>query len=397
MPPSATTRTTFRHELLRSLSTGIVETAGRTFLLVIAVQHFQAGAIAKSLIAAGGSMGLLLTPLVVWVVHRQLWRTARAASVLFATGCVGFLVPALLPWPWLFVPGSVIGMMAGYLAIPLLTQMYQENYPAVERGRLFSRTVMVRIGGAILFSDLGGRILEGGGDRYRILMLVFAAAQGTAAWCLYRCPSSPLQGDHAEHPLKPMRLIREDDRFRNTLISWMLMGFANLMMLPLRIEYLAHPEKYHLAFVPSAVAIAWITGVIPNIARLIMNPIWGWLFDRMNFFALRAVLNAGFAIGILAFFVSESMTGLVLGAIVYGISEAGGDVAWSLWVTKLAPADRVADYMSVHTCMTGVRGVIAPAVGFAAVGHMTLPQIGVASAILIVGGSFFLVPSMKRR
>ena len=397
MPPSATTRTTFRHELLRSLSAGIIETAGRTFLLVIAMQHFQAGATAKALLAAGGSMGLLFTPLVVWVVHRQRWRTSRSAAVLSAIGCVAFLLPALLSWPGLFVPACVVGMMAGYLSIPLLTQMYQENYPAEERGRLFSRTVMVRIGGAIVFSDLGGRILEGGGGSFRILLFVFAVAHGVGAWCLSRCPTSPLQGDHAAHPLKPMRLIGEDARFRNTLISWMLMGFANLMMLPLRIEYLAHPDKYHLAFVPSAVEIAWITGVVPNLARLVMNPIWGRLFDRMNFFALRAVLNAGFAIGILAFFVSDSMTGLVLGAIVYGISEAGGDVAWSLWVTKLAPADRVADYMGVHTCMTGVRGVIAPAVGFAAVGYLTLPQIGIASAILIVGGSLFLVPSMKRR
>ena len=30
-------------------------------------------------------------------------------------------------------------------------------------------------------------------------------------------------------------------------------------------------------------------------------------------------------------------------AILFGISNAGGDVAWSLWVTKFAPAARVAD------------------------------------------------------
>ncbi len=397
MPPSATTRTTFRHELLRSLSAGIIETAGRTFLLVIAMQHFQAGATAKALLAAGGSMGLLFTPLVVWVVHRQGWRTSRSAAVLSAIGCAAFLLPALLPWPGLFVPACVVGMMAGYLSIPLLTQMYQENYPAEERGRLFSRTVMVRIGCAIVFSDLGGRILEGGGGSFRILLLVFAAAHGVGAWCLSRCPTSPLQGDHAAHPLQPMRLIREDARFRNTLISWMLMGFANLMMLPLRIEYLSNPAKYRLAFVPTAVGIAWITGVIPNLARLVMNPVWGWLFDRMNFFVLRAVLNAGFAIGIVSFFVSDTMTGLVIGAIIYGISESGGDVAWSLWVTKLAPPDRVADYMSVHTSLTGVRGVLAPAIGFAAVSHFTLPQIGVAASVLIVAASLLLVPSMKRR
>ena len=65
-------------------------------------------------------------------------------------------------------------------------------------------------------------------------------------------------------------------------------------------------------------------------------------------------------------------------AIIFGISNAGGDVAWSLWVTKFAPPNRVADYMSVHTFFTGVRGVMA----------------GV-SAALIVAASLLLLPELK--
>ena len=129
---------------------------------------------------------------------------------------------------------------------------------------------------------------------------------------------------------------------------------------------------------------SWLTAVIPNLARLVMNPVWGWLFDRVNFFALRAALNMGFALGILTFFTSDSATGLFLGAIVYGISTAGGDVAWSLWVTKLAPPGRVADYMSVHTFLTGIRGVIAPMAAFQLCQRFSLPTLGFGSAALIV-------------
>jgi MFS family permease len=113
----------------------------------------------------------------------------------------------------------------------------------------------------------------------------------------------------------------------------MLMGFANLMMLPLRVEYLANPA-YGLELSTGMVAV--LVGVIPNVARLVMCPIWGRLFDRMNFFVLRVTLNIGFMLGILSFFTTHSTTGLVGGAILYGISTAGGDVAWSLWVTKFA-------------------------------------------------------------
>jgi MFS family permease len=127
----------------------------------------------------------------------------------------------------------------------------------------------------------------------------------------------------------------------------------------------------------------------------VLSPVWGHLFDRMNFFALRVTLNIGFAIGILTFFVSNSFSGLVIGAIIFGISNAGGDVAWSLWVTKFAPPGRVADYMSVHTFFTGVRGVLAPLVAFTLVTRLSLEMLAGISAALIVAASLLLVPEIK--
>ena len=141
--------------------------------------------------------------------------------------------------------------------------------------------------------------------------------------------------------------------------------------------------------------IAFLTGVVPNSARLLLSPIWGWLFDRMNFFVLRVMVNLGFAAGILAFFTSESVAGLILGAIVYGISNAGGDVAWGLWVTKFAPPERVADYMSVHTFFTGVRGVLAPLLAFHLVAALGVETLGWVSVVLIVLASLLLVPEFR--
>jgi MFS family permease len=175
----------------------------------------------------------------------------------------------------------------------------------------------------------------------------------------------------------------------------MLMGFANLMMLPLRVEYLANP-KYHAGQVAMSVGmVAFLTGVIPNLARLVLSPVWGYLFDHMNFFALRVTLNCGFATGILAFFLSDSFWGFVAGAIVFGISNAGGDVAWSLWVTKFAPPDRVADYMSAHTFLTGVRGVLAPLCGFYLVKLWPLGALAAVSSALIAAATLLLVPEIK--
>jgi MFS family permease len=387
-------RITYRLELRRAVANGILESAGSTFLLLIAVRRFHAGATAKALVAAGGSVGLMLTPLVVPQVARLGWPAAQAAARLAAGGALCLGLMALAPWPSVYVAGSVLCMAAAASAIPLMTQIYQDNYPEEQRGKLFSRAVMVRIGSAALFSQLAGQWLSANLAHFRWLLLVFAAAFAGASACLSRYPSRALSGEGGWHPFRAMRFVRADWLFRHTLICWMLMGFANLMMLPMRIEYLANQLK--IAGRPVEVStIAVLTSVIPNVARLLVSPGWGWLFDRMNFFVLRVAVNVGFALGIVTFFLSDSMTGLVAGAIIYGISNAGGDVAWGLWVTKLSPPDRVADYMSVHTFFTGLRGVVAPLVAFHLVRSLALATLGWISAGLILLASLLLLPEVK--
>jgi len=391
------TAQTYRYERWRAISSGILETAGSTFLLLIAVRWFHAGALAKALVAGGGSFGLMLGPWLVSQVETAGWPVAKAASRVAMLGAIGFVLMALMPVLPVFVIGAVITMAASSAAVPLMTQVYQENYPERERGKLFSRTFMIRIATAAVFSELAGRLLTGNLEFFRWLLVVFAAAFTLASVCLQHVPSRPLAVSGGTHPFRALRFVRDDALFRRTLIMWMLMGFANLMILPLRVEYLANPKHgvtWHGAALTTA-QIALLVGVIPNLARLVMSPIWGRLFDRMNFFILRIVLNLGFALGMLSFFGGDHVGWLVLGAIIYGVSNAGGDVAWSLWVTKFAPPERVADYMSVHTFFTGLRGVLAPVAAFWMVGHFSLAAISWLGATMIVFATLLLIPEIK--
>jgi MFS family permease len=391
------TRITYRYEKSRAFAAGILEAAATIFLLLIAVRWFEAGPYAKALVAGGGSVGLLLSPWLVLRVESAGWPVAKAAARLAALGAISFAVMAVIPMLPVFVLGSIVSLTTISAAIPLMTQIYQENYPESERGKLFSRTMILRIGTTALFSDLAGRLLSNHISRFRYLLLVFAGASGFAAYCFSRCPSRPLSDSGGTHPFHAFRFLREDRIFRQTIISWMFLGFATLMMAPLRVEYLANPRygvRVH-GNVLTAGTVALITGVIPNIARLILNPIWGWLFDRMNFFVLRITLNLGFMLGIVSFFTTGSLVGLVIGAILFGISNAGADVAWSLWVTKFAPPQRVADYMSVHTFFTGLRGLAAPVTAFYLVSRLQPQLLGWISVGLIVVACSFLVPEIK--
>ena len=392
LTPAQITRLTFKFDSLRSIPAGMLESAGSTFLLLIAVQAYQAGSTEKALIAAGGNIGMLLTPIVVQGVERYGWPTSRAAALIAFFGGSFFLAAALAPVLSLFVICSVVAMACTQALVPLMTQIYQDNYAPSERGRYYSLTLVIRVGVSAVFAQLAGGFLADDIWWFPWLLAAFAFAFILSAFFLIRIPSRSLRPSGNNDPLRAVRYVLQDRVFSWTLVVWMLMGFANLMMFPLRVDYLANP-RYGLEL--DAAEVALLTAVIPSIARLVMGPIWGWIFDRANFFVLRMVLNTGFALGIMTFFTGGSTLGLVAGAIIFGVSNSGGDLAWSLWVTKFAPADRVADYMSVHTFLTGVRGVVAPMVAFQLLNTITLIELGWISAGLIGIATLMLIPEIR--
>ena len=165
------------------------------------------------------------------------------------------------------------------------------------------------------------------------------------------------------------------------------------MMAPLRVEYLANP-KYGLDLTEFEIAL--LVSVLPNIAKLAGTYIWGSLFDSMNFFSLRMLINLSFALSIFSFFVTSGWFNLATAALIYGFGNAGGDVAWSLWVTKFAPKDRVADYMTVHTFFTGVRGLIAPFAAFYLLGILSIQSLSLISSWLIIAATILLIPMRQR-
>jgi len=383
---------TFQLEMRRAISAGVLETSASTFLLIIAVQHFQTGATAKALLVMGGPLGLLLSPLAVSLTRKMGWKAATGAAVASWVGCLAFLVASAFGDLRVFVPACMIGVMSLSMGIPMVTQIYQENYPSSERGDLFSKAVMVRVLSAAVFAWLAGLWLESHMDGYRLLMLGFAAAAGMGGLWIGKCPSTVLHAAASANPLHGMRHVRSDRVFRWLLASWMLMGFGNLLMLPLRVEFLANP-RYGIALSPAAIAL--VVSIIPSLTNLVFARFWGRLFDTMNFFLLRIILNAFFVAAISSFFLYGGMAGFILGGFFFGMATSGGNVAWSLWVTKVAKPEFVADYMGVHSFLTGVRGLLAPLLGFYLIDWIQMSSLAWWSLGAIVIASLMLAPEAR--
>jgi len=383
---------TFALEVRRSVSIGILESGWTTFLLLIAVQFFDFGPFLKGLIVISMQLGLLLSPLCVSLTQKMGWTAGMGAARVAWVGCGGFVLATLGTDPWMFVLGSMFGMMGASASIPLLTQIYQENYSSKERGDLFSRAVIVRMLSMIVFSWLGGLWLDAYMDQFQVMMGVFAIASGLAALWSGKFPSTKLHGVTSSKPWSGMRHVRCDKVFRWVLVSWMFMGIGNLILLPLRVEFLANPV-YGMEMSPLIIALA--VGIIPNATRLLFARMWGRLFDSMNFFVLRIIINLFFVAGALGFFIIGGLTGVYLGGFLLGMGMAGGDVAWSLWVTKIAKPELVAEYMGVHTFLTGIRGVLAPFLGFYLALYFPMSCIAIGAILMILVASALLLPEAR--
>ncbi len=391
MSPLDAERQTFRLDCQRAIANGIIETAASTFLLLIAVRYFHAGSAAKGWIAAASSVGFLATPALVNLVTRMGVLPSHAAAGLTFLGGIAYAVAAVVPELHVYVGCAMLATACSSACVPLFTQIYRDNYPETDRGKLFSRAVTIRVLVSAGFGWGAGRLLEADIGRARLLLLLFAASSLFAAWAIARYPARPIAPAGAGHPFSALRFAFHDWQFGLMLVSWMLVGFGNLMMFPLRVEYIAN-ARYGIAL--PATAVALLTTVIPSIIRF-SSSIWGHLFDKVNFFLLRAALDVVSLFSIACYFIMEPPLGLIWGSILFGMTMAGGEISWSLWVTKLAPPDRVADYMAVHTFMTGTRGLVGPLLAFYLIERMSVPALGWIAVGFVFLGTLAILPEVR--
>ena len=186
-------------------------------------------------------------------------------------------------------------------------------------------------------------------------------------------------------------IVWDDKLFGGMLCGWMVMGFGVLMTLPLRVEYLAGKGGLEM----SNEEVTLVAVVVFSIARTLSARLWGSLFDHLHFIGFRLLLNAFLLLASLVYFNAESFTGVCIGSTLAGIGTGGSSIAWSLWVTKLAPKGRETEYMGTHVAFTGVRGVLAPFLGYWVLSQAGFSGVAWISASLILTSSFMFASVLR--
>ncbi|MBL4665619.1 MAG: MFS transporter, partial [Nitrospinaceae bacterium] len=376
----AKTQKTYRCDLWRGGFEGVLSSGAQTFCLFIAIRYFNAGENTKALIAAAPFMGMFLSMVLLHYASLTNWRKSTWGALPSLVSGVCLILAAWTESLTQFACMVIAGYICRSSLLPFVTDIYGDNYPPDKRAAYFSKPLLLSVGVAALSGLIGSWFLESDikNCHWTFTFLGFCAI--AKALAIYSMPSKMVESTPHTHPFGNMKYVWLDKSFGYVLLTWFIMGFANLWTLPLRVDYITAPEW---GIEGSAIFVAMIITVIPETLRMLLIPYWASLFDRMNFVVLRMILNLLFGLGVLLFFVTSNPWVIGLGAALIGAAFAGGSIAWNLWVTKYAPPGKTGAYMSVHVSLTGIRGTIGPILGYWTVNQIGAQNIGILSCAMM--------------
>ena len=391
-PDQRTVKKAFWIEMIRSAPMGMLEFLFVPLAGLVALKYYDASDWQKAFLLAISEAGLIATFIIVPLIRYLKWQATHAAAIFSLLGAVGIAYTAIFSNSLMhYMIGLGFAFFILMLPLPLITQIYRTNFPESKRGKILAIASMLRGFIGIAFAWKAGQWIDSDINNFKSLLWIFVAVSSLNAIAFWFMPKvETVKG--STNPFSAFKWLKKDKKFRTLIVSWMLMGLGNLTAFKIWIEYFAN-EKYGNGF--SAFEATLLSSIIPAGVKIIFTYPWGWLFDRMNFYVLRVILNVIFGAAILVVFYAESFWIIAIGTGLQGLAFAGGGIAWMLWVTKIAPPEHTAEYMSIHTFTTGLRGVVAPALGFyllVTIGN----SIAIFSAMLITLASVVLIPEIIR-
>lgn len=371
---------TFRYDLIKAPFYGVLEAGWSTFALVIAIRYFEANETAKAIIAGSGPIGFMITPITLFIAAKVGARSSLACAFVFGVAALLLLGASLAQSLLFFCIFVSVSQMAAVQQGTLMLQIYTENYTSKERGSRMTMPFIITALFSIGFSVVGGKLLDWRIESYHLIFMAMLLACLASAWACTKMPSIALSRKYIGNPWQNFSLIWNDGFFGFLLGSWMLLGLGNLIALPIRIEYLANPT-YGINADNTTIAILML--VIPAITRILTTKMWGHFFDRLHFVSTRNLLNVFFLLSIGLFFFTSNLYLLALAMVLQGLAMSGGKIFWSLWVTKIAPEEKASSYMSIHMALTGLRGTIAPFLGYWILSRSSPSSVAVIGVALI--------------
>lgn len=294
-------------------------------------------------------------------------------------------------------------MLAGVVTIR--PAVWKANYPFHIRGRITARIQGARVVVSTCATLLAARAFDRDAGAYAYVYPI-AAACGLAAVLLLRrirvrgegrelrrwrpAPDHGGAGDPLMEPysltalLSPGRalaqmvtVLRQDRRYALYMLGQFCLGVSNILPRGVVVVLLTRELPMWSG------RIFWVTvvltEVLPKLMLLGSLRTWGKHFDTLGVVRFR-VVNSVFwatatALGLAGtlclaqgsagepLFLPLSVMVFAAYALVHGIGQGGGTLAWHIGHLHFAAPERAEVYMGIHVTLTGIRGLAAPLVG----------------------------------
>ena len=360
------------------------------------IEVFRAGETEKTVLAvvvrSGMLLGIPLSALLARLkmpINRGLWLIYGLAAV-----CV-FLLP-FVQAAFVYISLFCLVSLARDGTNSLLSDVYA-GYPKEVRTGRYSTSVVALIAGGLCFSGLVNLLLSREPGQHRLLFPVLALPLLLAALCSVKLPRR-IFSEHQGLGLKELAgILKKDKLFMYILISWFLMGSANLWLITYRTNMLVEPQ-FGFTYGPERVVLLLV--IVPEAVRLLCIPVYVRLVDRVNFIVLRIILNIFFCLYIGCFFIGGQLIFHLLGVVFFGLAYGGGAIIWRLWINKYAPPGQSAAYMALHAGFTGIRSILTPIFGLFALNRIgpvvcALISLGLLTASILM--LLFIIPTGRSR
>jgi MFS family permease len=269
----------------------------------------------------------------------------------------------------LFCAFTVLARTAWSGILTIRASVWRANFSRQWRGRITARIVQLSSLLVAGSSFLIGYLLDWQDSAFRHAFIV-AAGCSVAASLVYRKArvrrhKQLLASENADQQRQGGRLslsilgevMRTDRDFRRYMMSMMVFGSGNLMLLPLLVIQLN--EKFALTQLKQVM----ITSSVPLLVLCVSIPLWARVIDQRHIFSYRAIQSWVFVTASALFslaVITESAELLWPASIVMGFAIAGGVLGWNLGHNDFSSDARASHYMAIHVTLTGLRGLVMP-------------------------------------
>lgn len=256
--------------------------------------------------------------------------------------------------------------------ILIRTAVWRNNYPRADRARIAGQLASVQAIVLCIVAFVLGLAMDWNEQSFHWLFPI-ASAGGLIGTAIYskvrlrgqkRLARAEISGHKIDQPsMNPAsvwRVLKKDPHYRRFMATMFVFGLGNIMLIaPLAIML---QEKFQLGYWPSIL----ITSAIPDIIMPIAIPLWARLLKKCHVVQFRSIHSWAYVAASLGMLIAVT-TGqawlLFFTAVLVGIADGGGVLAWNLGHHDFAKDHNASQYMGVHVTLTGIRGLIAPFLG----------------------------------